>query len=183
MERTGGRKRKTAWGLLAVGGAGLVCLVAAGLLAVGSLGEPGEKPQATANGPSCCAEPAVHDRKRPSDYGLPTYPGAFEFHSVTAGLEQGSTAFSVRRGTAREVAAYYRKKLPGLGWEFQAEQTATERPGNPGDPKARTARGLRQIWVRREPREQLQLLALDLPQKDSTAQVVLGWAALAEDSR
>lgn len=122
----------------------------------------------------------VGGKKRPGEFLLPEYPTAFAFRSTDAGPRRGSSAFSVRKGTSKEIAAYYRKRLPELGWEFERAEPAKQRFGEPKDPKSVLLTGTRQFWRERKGNRRLVFLAMDLVRKGTTAQVVMNWFTPAE---
>src|SRR4051794_39379580 len=92
----------------ALAGASLAAITAGGALAVRALGPPPPERAAATTGPGCCSDPAVHGRKPPAEFGLPAAPGAFDFHSMETHSGVGSVAYSVRGGTAGQVARFYR---------------------------------------------------------------------------
>lgn len=180
--RPNGESRGSAlpWVPVLIGGAALAALTAGGVLAYRSLGgaEPGS---GITSADPCCADPAVLAAQPPSYFGFPEYPTAFDFHSMATGKQvYGSASYSVKKGTAADVAGFYRKTLEAKGWSFAGKQTARERPGEPGSPTARTVTGLRLTWARPSEDRRLTLTALDFPQKSSSAQVSLSWKPLSE---
>lgn len=119
---------------------------------------------------------AVKGRKRPEDYGFPSYPTAMQFHSMEMGKEAGSAAYSVTKGTSAEIVRFYVEKLGAEGWQYQWKRPATVRPGAKG--KELELKGSRVRWIHRRRRRQLTLLTLDDTQKGRTAQAVLSWTTL-----
>lgn len=123
--------------------------------------------------------PVIGGKKRPSDYALPEFPTAHDFRSADDGTkDRGSAAFDVRKGTAKEIAAFYRETLPKSGWKFVEEKPAMQRPGTGVVPNPPVARGLRQEWVDSSGKRRLRMLALDFVQLKSTAQVALSWSPI-----
>jgi hypothetical protein len=156
----------------------LVAATALGLLGYGAyafFGDLRAEGDAPAAGGS--QRPMIGGKKRPKNYGLPEYPTAHAFLSADDGIsDRGSSAFSVRKGTAKEIAAFYRKALTDEGWEFESEEPAKQRPGTGAVPNPPTVTGLRQEWRERNGSRKLRMLALDFVQLKSTAQVVLSWS-------
>ncbi len=174
-----------AWVLWAAGGSVLVLTGAGAALALRALG-PLDPPRATpASADACCdgpAGPARHGTKPPGAFGLPAYPGAFAFHSMEAGAENGSVAFSISRGSARDLSGFYRKNLPSRGWRLESERGARQVAPATATLPERTLKGVRQVWTREADRRRLMLLALDFPQRRSSAQVVLSWSPGAPEA-
>jgi hypothetical protein len=171
------------WIVPAVLAASVAAMGAGGALALRGLGAAADGPvvqpvsaRGSAPDDDCCPDAAVHDRKAPAAFGLPAFPGAEEFHSMEVDRENGSVAFSVRDGSAAEIAAFYRKELPARGWELQWERPAEEQTSVPGEEGERVLAGVRQSWTQPEKRRVLLVLALDFPQKRSQAQAVLSWS-------
>lgn len=118
----------------------------------------------------------VHAEKSPDQFGLPVYAGAFGFHSMEAGADRGSSAFSVKEGTSVEVARFYRQALETTGWKFSWQAHAQEQPGSPAGARLPAAKGLRVRWQNSALHRQLTLLTLDFPQPGSSGQVLLTWS-------
>jgi hypothetical protein len=116
--------------------------------------------------------------RRPSDYNLPTYPTAFRFHSMDGGGAAGSVAFSVKKGTATEIAAFYRAQLPKKGWRLVRERDARQQIAAGRVKSVSELRGRRQEWTKAAKNQRLTLLTLDLKSDKSTAQAVMNWAPL-----
>lgn len=167
------------WGIWAAGGLSLAVMGAGGALALRSLSALEAAPalEAAQAGPDgCCPNPTVHDRKAPSAFGLPAYPGAAKFHSLETDAQTGSVSFSLQKDSAAEVARFYRKSLPERGWKLDWERPARETTQVPGGKQPKILKGLRQSWTRAEDDRVLLLLAVDYPQKRSSAQAVLSWS-------
>ena len=158
----------------------LLAALALGLFGYGAyafLGELRSQDETPAPAGTRPERPVVGGKKRPKDFGLPEYPTAYGFLSADDGTpDRGSAAFSVRKGTAKEIAAHYRKTLPSFGWTFQEEHPAKQRPGTGAVPNPPTVTGVRQMWVDGDGKRRLNVLALDFIQLKSTAQVVLSWS-------
>jgi hypothetical protein len=126
--------------------------------------------------PGAAARTPVAGQKLPSEFGLPNYPHAFAYHSQEYGPHEGSVAFSVERGTAAEVARFYRERLGNSGWRLLAERPVTQSPGDPAAGTQVTLHGVRQQWLRGDGSRELRLLALDYARGRSKAQVALSWS-------
>lgn len=158
----------------------LVLAVLAGLLLVGGtiwmLLSTGLSPGVPSVGTADDRPAAIAGRKSPKDFGFPVYPSAFEFHSTEIGQEQWSAAFSFREGKAVDVAAFYQQKLEPMGWQYRSKTPTTQKPGDAAHPGPGTATGWKLLWTKPDTGRQLELIALDLPQKGSAGQAVLSWA-------
>ncbi|MGV3723491.1 MAG: hypothetical protein ACO1SX_21560 [Actinomycetota bacterium] len=119
---------------------------------------------------------AIKGRKRPEQFGLPSYPSATDYHSLELGKHQGSTAFSVKHGSSAQISRFYIEKLGAAGWQYDWKRDTEVSPGDKG--KRFTLKGTRVRWIQRRERKQLTLLTLDDPQKGRTAQAVLSWSPL-----
>lgn len=130
---------------------------------------------------SSSQRPLIAGTKQPKEYGLPEFPTAHAFLSADDGTpDRGSSAFSVRKGTAKEIAAFYREALPDAGWEFVEEESVKQRPGAGAVPNPPVVTGLRQTWAERNGKRNLRVLALDFVQLKSTAQAALSWSPASE---
>jgi hypothetical protein len=167
------------WIPWAVAGLALAGMLGAGALAFRTLGAPPPE-EKKADEPGLAP---VHDRKPPSHFGFPTYPGAFEFHSLEAGKEHGSTSYRLKRGTAAGVAAFYRRKLEGMRWRLEGQSPIAEQPGGASNPQVPRVTGFRQVWTREGESRRLSVLALDFPQRTSAVQVSLSWSPRAGAGR
>jgi hypothetical protein len=164
------------WVPLGVAALALVLLGYGAYAFFGDLRAQGETPTNAGS-----QRPMIGDKKRPKAYALPEFPTAHAFLSADDGTQdRGSAAFSVRKGTAKEIAAFYRKALAEEGWKLQEEKPAKQRPGTGAVPNPPTVTGLRQEWLGHNGKRRLRVLALDFIQLKSTAQVVLSWSPAAE---
>lgn len=123
-------------------------------------------------------EIATAGKRRPSDYDLPTYPTAFEFHSLEMGRTEGSVAYSVKKTQARQVADFYKKELPKSGWSLKSERTTSLVAGEGA--KTASATGWKQRWVLKSLNRKMTLQALDLDKGKRPGQIVLNWSPLDE---
>jgi hypothetical protein len=152
-----------------------IAIVALGLLGYGASAFFGDLRSQKVTATSRSERPLVRNKKRPKDYGLPEFSTAYAFRTSDDGTSnRGSSAFSVRRGTAKEIAAFYRKTL-SESWVFKDERPAKQRPGTGAVPNPPTVTGLRQEWVESNRKRRLRVLALDFIQLKSTAQVAISW--------
>lgn len=124
------------------------------------------------------APQAIQGSRPPTDFGLPAYPGSGPFISSEAGPEAGSVSFQLKKGTAAEVASFYRKGLLARGLKFVRERPMTVRPGFPENPAAPAIHGRRLEWDDPARSRQVSLTAFDFPQKSSRVQAVLSWRSL-----
>lgn len=141
-----------------------------------------DAPQPTGDTASIAAPgAAIKGRKRPEQFGLPSYPTASDYHSLEIGKSEGSTAYSVKQGSSAQIARFYIEKLGAAGWQYDWKRDTEVTPGVQG--KHVALKGTRIRWIRRRERKQLTLLTLDDPQKGRTAQAVLSWSPLKAPAR
>ncbi len=157
-----GKAPQRSWVPLALGGVALSLLVAGGLLL-----------RATFPAASPAPPIPVRGRQSPKEFGLPVYPTALAFHSLTPGPGRGSSAYGIKSGTAGEVVDFYRERLDAGEWRFQSREPHQEELGEPG--KTRVAKGWRTVWRSGNGQRRLTLIALDLPQQGTTGQILLMW--------
>jgi len=173
------------WLLAVLAGIGLLAVGIGGWLSIrGSAPPPSSTdgttpPRDTASIPKPAA--GVQGRKRPEQFGLPTFPSASDYHSLELGKRQGSTAYFVKKGTSAEIARFYIEKLGAAGWQYKWKRSTEARPGEAG--KTLLMKGTRVRWVLPREGKQLTLLTLDDPQEGRTAQAVLSWSPLKAPKR
>jgi hypothetical protein len=161
----------------------LTAALALGALGYGAYAFLGDLRSAgdSSSGAALPQRPIMGGKKRPRDYKLPEYPTAYGFMSSDDGTsDRGSSAFSVRKGTAKAVTAFYLNTLLLAGWEFERSEVVKQRFGEKDDPKSVLLTGVRQYWGERNGYRKLTVLAMDLIKKGSTAQVVLSWSPALE---
>jgi hypothetical protein len=166
---------KRAWVLGTVAGVAVLAMVTGGVQMVqlaSAISPAGASPEPEPQVPDL--PPGKQGRKSPGAFGLPVYPGAFDFHSMESTKEIGSASFSIKRGTADDVVQFYMLELGSKGWVFQWQRPATETPGPKGG--SLVFQGARARWTSADSARQLTLLALNDPGKDRTSQAVLSWA-------
>ncbi len=121
------------------------------------------------------AEIPLRGRREPAEFGLPNYPGGVAYHSIVFKREEGSVAFSVRKGSATDILAHYDRALAADGWQGGKRVAARQELGEPGSGR-RIATGWRSAWQHPTRHRWLTVLALDLPQRGSSAQALLTWS-------
>jgi hypothetical protein len=165
-------------GLSAVGIGGWLSLRSAGLDKEPAAAPAETKAPEPTGDTAAIAAPsaAIKGKKRPEQFGLPSYPSASDYHSLEMGKQQGSTAFSVKQGSSAQITRFYIEKLGAAGWQYDWKRDTEVSPGDKG--KSVTLKGTRVRWIQRRERKQLTLLTVDDPQKGRTAQAVLSWSPM-----
>jgi hypothetical protein len=178
MDATEARKPPV-WAAWTLAGAAALALLGGGALALRTL-EPKPEPRQDA---VAVQEPAgaKSGRKKPEQFGLPSYPGAFDFRSTESDPKNGSAAFSIRKGTAADIARFYIAALGKQGGEFRGRGNTVLQPGTAAN--SPVLKGVRARWLTRDRHGELILLALDTPQKGRTAQAVLSWSPATPAAR
>ena len=160
--------------ILGIAGLAVAAIAIGGALTLRALGDG----EAASNAPVAAAVPAEEaskvqrGRNSPAAFGLPVYPGSFQFNSMGPGKESGSAAFRVKKGTAVDVVRFYVEKLGEKGWEFESRQELTlPTPGGQG----KGLPGIRAAWTSADGKRELSLMAFDDKKPAWTAQAVLAW--------
>lgn len=161
------------WG---IGLAAVTLFLVGGWAALRSAVGPDANHQNASNIVSTKEDPtAIHERKSPASFGLPSPPTAFSFESMAAGPSRGSSAFEVKQGSAATVSAFYVEKLGAKGWVFLSQKPVDVRPD---EHKTTVFHGVRTEWIHKQLGRHLALTALDDARPDHKAQVALSWSPI-----
>jgi hypothetical protein len=129
-----------------------------------------DTPDAPAGGPT-----PVAGAKRPAAFGLPEFPGAFEFSSMETDAGIGSCTYAVRARETHPVVRFYTLELGKAGWDLVWRRRAVMRTSPRED--VPPLRGTRVRWGHREKRRQLTLLTTHNPHRQ-VVHVVLTWSPM-----
>ncbi|MBI3911605.1 MAG: hypothetical protein HY320_11840 [Armatimonadetes bacterium] len=119
---------------------------------------------------------------RPEHWGLPTLPGAYDFHSLEGPPPNGSAAYRLRSGTAASAARFYRRHLVAAGWKIvqELEQVYPLPEGAPGPTGKGQSPGRRLIAVDRAGDRLLIANFVTRPDPTAALDVALGISRLSE---
>jgi hypothetical protein len=161
------------WVLWTLGSLAAAAVLAGGLMTLRALDAPPPAEESQQGVLESRVRGPKQGRKKPEEFGLPSYPGAFDHISTEVNASSGSAAFSVRKGTPDAIARFYIRELGAKGWQFRERKPTSMDPD--GEGKAPGVKGLRAQWVSPEGDRELTLIALETPARGRAAQAVLSW--------
>jgi hypothetical protein len=127
------------------------------------------------------AEKGLPGQERPSEYGLPTFPGAYQFKSSTANPHSLSFAYTVKSASAAQVAAYYRPAMAAVGFQREQETPlSVPVPGPKDGVSDRRAPGRRLLFTNTRQDLAVLLMVVEQPYGGAHTQVALAAGSLKE---
>lgn len=125
--------------------------------------------------------PPVEGHLSPAEFGLPTYPGAFDFKSNVTDPRSKSIAFKIHQGTSEHVAAFYRTEMKKRDYLLKEDAALPfPVPGLKPNQIIRNAPGRQLVFAHPKKAEAVLVWAIEHPVGSAPTQVVLGFCPLAQ---